>query len=145
MRKVALAASFALASCATLENFKQVDSSGHYVSPEIGQESETIAKDMASFLAAQIPPAKTILSLEPSKTEFHGALVGELTRKGFGVAEGGPLAGSVEVDYSLSLVGSGVVGRMSYQGKEASRFYVWTGKELAPGGRYALREENNEK
>ena len=144
MKKLVLVASLALAGCGTLSALNLPESSGSYVSPEVGPESGMIAKDMVAFLASQLPAAKTTLSLAPTNTQFHQDFVDELKRRGFGVSEGVPVQDSVEVYYAVSLLDRGVVVRMSFQGKEATRFYVRSGVEFALGGRYALREATNE-
>lgn len=141
MRELMLVTCLALAGCETLAGLTTTaTSAGSYVSPEItGTEAVAVAKDMAGFLASRFPYAKTTIALEPLKTEFHEALAQELGRRGFGVADGVPAKGSVELHYAISVFGNGIVARMRFQGKEASRYYAITDKGLALGGRYALR------
>jgi Conjugal transfer protein TrbH. len=139
MKTLALVACLILAGCETLSGFK-AKSSGSYVTVELTQaENETVARDMSWFLAGQLAYAKTTIALAPVKTEFNRALAEELARRGFGVADGVTPPGAVSVHYAISAMGDGVVARMRFQGKEASRYYTATEHGLQRGGRYSLR------
>lgn len=138
-KQLAIVACMVLAGCETLAGFR-APVPGSYAAPEITRvDSLTVARDMAGFLASQFPYAKTTLALEPIKTEFNQVFVGQLARHGFGVFEGRHLPGSVEVHYAVSTLDEGIVARMRFQGKEASRFYATTNEGLEFGGRYSLR------
>lgn len=140
MRELALIACLALAGCDTLAEFTTKSSVvGSYVEPAVtGAEAETVANDMARFLADQFPYAKTTIRLDPLKTQFRGLLIDELARRGFGIVES-PVPGSVLVRYAVTYLPGGVVARMRFNGKEASRFYAITGKGLSLRNNYAVR------
>jgi len=139
MKKLTLAACLILAGCQTLFESK-VPLPGSYVAAEItASDSLIVAKDMVGFLANQFAYAKTTIALDPIRTEFDRIFAEELGKRGFGVIEGNPIPGSVEVYYAVSVLDNGVVARMRFQGKEASRFYTLTEQGLQLGGRYALR------
>lgn len=139
MKKLMIVSCMILAGCETLSGFR-APQPGSYAPPEIvSSDSSAVARDMAGFLANQFPYAKTTLALEPIKTDFNQVFVWELARRGFGIVEGNPIPGSVEVHYAVSFLDNGIVARMRFQGKEASRFYAATETGVRPGGRYALR------
>jgi hypothetical protein len=141
MKKLMLVTCLILAGCETFPrlSFEQ-KTVGSYAAPEVnGAESAFVAKDMVSFLSNQFPYAKTTIVLDPIKTEFNQRFTEELARRGFGVIEGKLLPGSIEVHYAISALDNGVVARMRFQGKEASRFYALTDSGLTLGGPYSLR------
>lgn len=131
--------------CAHLEalNQKPQQQGISYVYTEISEEdSESVGEDMAKLLASQLPAAKTTLYIEPSNTYLREVLVDELAAKGFGILEMKPTQGpAVSFQYSITPLDNGVLVRMRYQGKIASRYY---GRQpdgsLVPSSKVAVRE-----
>lgn len=146
MKKVALLACMSLASgCTTFPQvFKQTSARSSYVAPEVSHaESEKIARDMARFLSAQLPPAKTTIELGQAGTSFHDILFTELVWKGFGVVESKPEDGkeTVSLRYFVTPLDTGIAVRMKYNQQVAGRFYNRTGAgQLSFASAYAVRE-----
>lgn len=142
MKKTALAICLLTSGCATFPALKQSKPSASYVSPEISlAESEEIARDMARFLSAQLPPAKTTIELDSSMSMFHEILFNELVWRGFGVIEHAPEDGdAVALRYFVTTLDTGIVIRMKYDRQVAGRFYNRVGNRLSFGNAYAVRE-----
>jgi hypothetical protein len=147
MKKTAMIMSLSLASagCATFPSFPIIkqfnvvkrEKTMNYVAPEINpDEAGRIAKDMAKFLAMQLPPAKTTLEIDSSGTSFHDILSTELVWRGFGVVEN-PEDGAVKLRYFVTPLDTGIVVRMKYDQHVAGRFYQ-RGTPLM-GGAYVVR------
>lgn len=124
--------------CATLTNFQnKVNSS--YVGAISTADAGEVTKDMAQFLADQLPPAKTTIELEPIKSPLHDMLLEQLTGKGFGVVA--QPEGAIALRYAVTQLDAGVLVRMKFQGKEASRFYDRTNTgSLSFNNSFAIRE-----
>lgn len=146
MKRAALIACMSLAAgCTTFPQvFKQTAARSSYVAPEVSHaEYEKIARDMARFLSAQLPPAKTTIELDPSGTSFHDIFFNELVWRGFGVVESKPEDGenTVPLRYFVTILDTGIVVRMKYSQQVAGRFYNRTGAgQLSFASAYAVRE-----
>lgn len=127
MRKTVLAMCLALSfsGCAHLEALKEKNAATSYVSKEIDDyDAEIVGEDMAKFLAGEFPAAKTTIYVEPSNTTLREVLAAELSEKGFGILEIRPDKGAaVVLQYYVTELGNGILLRMRYQGKIASRYY----------------------
>lgn len=141
MKKVALMVCLSFTSgCATFPQvFKQASIRSNYVAPEISHaEAEKIAKDMARFLAMQLPPAKTTLELDHSGSPFHDTLFTELVWRGFGVVEN-PEDEAVRLGYFVTSLDKGILVRMKYGQHVAGRFYNRNAGQIFANA-YAVRE-----
>lgn len=141
MKKVALMVCLSLTSgCATFPQvFKQTSARSNYVAPEVNRdESEKIARDMARFLAGQLPPAKITLEIDPSGTSFHDILFNELVWRGFGVVEHAD-ADAIQLRYFVTILDTGIVVRMKYNQQVAGRFYNRKAGQLLANA-YVVRE-----
>jgi hypothetical protein len=145
MKKTVLAMCITLSfsGCAHLEAMKEKNAATSYVSKEISDyDAETVGEDMAKFLAGEFPAAKTTIYIEPSKTTLREVLVDELSDKGFGILEIRPDKGSaVVLQYYVTELGKGILLRMRYQGKIASRYYGrMQDGDLSLSNKIAVRE-----
>lgn len=125
MKKIAFAVCISFTSgCASLPQiFKHSYARSNYVAPEVNHvEAGKIARDMAKFLAAQLPPARTTIEIDPAGTSFHDILFTELVWRGFGVVEH-PEDDSVRLRYFVTTLDTGIVVRMRYNDQVAGRFY----------------------
>jgi len=140
-----LIACLLLAGCETLHAvgkraFGKPQAVGSYSSPQLGNdESAKVARNMVAFLSSQFPYAQTTIRLDPIKTSFHESLVHALAQQGFGVTENAGVADAVPLHYAVTLLDSGVIVRMRFQGKEATRFCSKTTTGLGFYSAYALR------
>ena len=141
---------FLLSGCAALkETWKSGfgEKSRGYVSYVVADLSEIdsteLSKDVSQFLMNQLPAAKTTLELEPLKSPFHEKLRDQLSRKSFGIIEKNfrePWQG-VQVRYLITRYEGGLLVRVQYLGKTATRFYDRTQDgRLATSASYTLRE-----
>lgn len=132
-----------IAGCASFPGFKEPSAS--YVAPEVNSfEAEDVARDMAGFLAEQMPAAKTTIALEPSKALLHEILSAELKQRGFGVIDGDakPDEQAVAVRYFVTILDGGVLVRMMYRKHLAGRYYArLDGGKLSFSNRFSVREE----
>ena len=128
MKKVAMMVCLSFTSgCASFPQVSQVfnrpAARSNYIAPEISLgDTGRIARDMAKFLAVQLPPAKTTIELDPSGESFHDILSTELIWRGFGVVEH-PEEDAVRVRYFVTSLDTGIVVRMKYNEQVAGRFY----------------------
>lgn len=117
---------------------------GSYVAPEISRSDvDEITRDMSQFLMNQLPAAKTTLELEPLKNPLHAKLLDQLARKGFGIVESKPQTEPQEIQlrYLVTHLDRGLLVRLRYQNKEASRFYDRTvDGRLSLNTSYTIRE-----
>ena len=128
MRKevLVLCAALSFAGCAHLEALRDRNSAVSYVSKEISEhESEMVGADMAKFLSGQFPAAKTTIYVEPSNTLLRSVLVKGLTEKGFGILDIKPEKDPVVIlQYFVTGFDNGILWRMRYQDRIASRYYA---------------------
>jgi hypothetical protein len=151
MKALALAACLMLTGCETISytvrrvpDFimslnKPAEVPGSYSAELSIQDSERVARDMVRFLSNQFPYARTTIRLDPIKSDFHDAFVQSLMRQGFGVVEHGGIPDAVVLHYAVTLFPSGVIGRMSFQGREVTRFYARSANGLSINSAYAMR------
>lgn len=142
MKTIMVAILLSIAGCASFPEFNKPSSS--YVAPEINSfEAEDVARDMAGFLAEQMPAAKTTIALEPSKALLHEILSNELKERGFGVTGGvKPDQQVVSVRYFVTVLDGGVLVRMKYSKHLAGRYYArLNGGKLSFTNRFAVRED----
>jgi hypothetical protein len=131
---------FLVSGCAALK--EKMDAArnsqyGSYVAPDISTaDADDLSKDIAQYLMSQFPAAKTTLELEPLKNPLHAKLVDQLAVRGFGIVESKPQSEpqGVQVLYLVTRFDRGLVVRMLYQNKVASRFY-----DRAIDGRLSLQ------
>lgn len=122
-----------LGGCAALQEFQR-DQEPSYVAPEITtSETNRIAADLSDFLSQQLPPAKTTLAFKSDSTLFHKVLLVRLASKGYGIATGQAPSGAVLVRYYATILDNGILARVSYQDKIATRYYRRTEKGLSLG------------
>lgn len=139
---------FFLAGCASiqakLDAMEAKKMAGAYVSPEISKpDADEAASDIAQFLSAQLPPAKTTLDLQLSKNTFHAALIDKLMNRGFGIVQSNSLAeheDMVPLRYTVTTFGNGLLVELRYGGYVASR-YLPRGNDgrLSLHNKYAVR------
>lgn len=144
MKELALIACLLLSGCETLSGLAarvSTEPAGSYAVPELSdEEAGKIARNMVGLLANQFPYAKTTIRLDPVKSGFHDALVHALAQQGFGVVQNQRVADAVLVHYAVTTFDAGVVVRMRFQGKEATRFCSRTATGLNCNTAYAMRE-----
>lgn len=132
---------YVMTGCATLTHVTSQQS--NYIGMVSHADAEMVTKDMAGFLAEQLPPAKTTFSLDPMEDYFHYTLLENLGEQGFGVVVHAPEEEheAIALRYAVSPVESGVVVRMKFQGKEVSGFYGRASNGgLSFNNIYAVRE-----
>lgn len=120
-----------------------------YVAPQLtAADADVISADVVDYLARELPPAKTVLTLDPPPQDMIGpALIEQLPKKGFGMGFVDPNDNATEhpertlLRYVVVPFDSGFAVRLQYQGKEASRFYNrTTDGGLIAASRFTLRE-----
>lgn len=104
-----------------------------YVEPTVSEaEAATLASDAATYLVDPLPPAHTTLVLDPPAAKVQdtltAALIPALRERGYGVTLAQPgrsasSGGGVALRYIASPLDGGLLLRLQYQGKEASRHY----------------------
>jgi hypothetical protein len=135
----------AISGCASLQaKFAAMgEKSSTYVYADVNKtEASEITKDMAEFLASQLPPAKTTIQYEPAKHPFSAMLADQLKEKGFGLTSTKGDAGqAVSLHYQVTPYYQGIIVRFQYQKKEISRFYerLEDGR-VGPYSSYTVRE-----
>ncbi len=149
MKIIALAIClFMLSGCAALRdriasmnNPNPKEGSATFILRGIAESDSTqISQDIAQFLANQYPAAKTTIELDAVKSVLHAKLREQLTRRGFGVTEG-IMDSGVHVRYSVTPLESGLLVRMRYHKKYASRYYARDiDSRLSLQSRFTLRE-----
>lgn len=141
---LAVCVALSMTSCAHIEALLVEKSpSASYVAKEISEpDSEVIGKDMAKFLASQLPAAKTTIYIEPSDSVVHSVLVDDLVEMGFGILEIRPTQGpAVALQYSVTPLGNGVLVRMRYSDRVSSRYYGRLADgSLSTSGKISVRE-----
>ncbi|WP_052494158.1 hypothetical protein [Nitrosospira sp. NpAV] len=133
---------FTISGCAALKEKLEAIAErnrgyGSYVAPDISKsDADELTMDMSQFLMNQLPAAKTTLELEPLKNPLHAMLLDQLARKGFGIVESMPQTGQQgeQLRYLVTRLDRGLLVRLRYQDKEASRFY-----DRTVDGRLSLR------
>lgn len=119
-----------------------------YVAPELTTADATvIATDVIDYLSRELPPGRTVLTLDPPPQDVIGPqLINRLPQKGFGLGFVDPDDKTADrsemlLRYVVVPLDSGFVVRLQYQGREASRFYNrTTDGDLIPISRFAVRE-----
>lgn len=127
-----------------------------YVASEVtAADAETLASDIVKHLAVQLAPAKTTLVLdapESNNTKKEQAdlltpvLLEKLQSRGYGVAviDQENLTANqtgITLRYLISPLENGLVVRLQYAQKEATRFYPRnTTGVLVPGGSFTVRD-----
>lgn len=151
MKKIALImCMLSLSGCAALQAKMDAIAArstlGSYVAPEISKsDADEIAMDMAQFLAAQLPAAKTTLDLQLTKNKFHLKLIDQLTVRGFGIVQSKAQPeqeqqGTVPVRYAVTLFDKGVLVELRYGGLVASRYLPRANDgHLSLHNKYAVR------
>lgn len=130
---------------AKLEAMQAKATPGSYVASEISEsDANEVAMDMAEFLAARLPAAKTTLDLQLSANKLQTKLVDQLMVRGFGIIQSkvqSDQEGTVMLQYKITRLDAGVLVRLRYGGHMATRYL-----SRAPDGRlsrqnkYAVRE-----
>ena len=149
MKKIALImCMLSLSGCAALQSKLDAiaarSTPGSYVAPEISKsDADEIAMDMAQFLAAQLPAAKTTLDLQLTTNKLHMKLIDQLMVRGFGIVQSKAQPeqqGIVPVRYAVTLFDKGVLVELRYGGLVASR-YLPRGNDghLSLHNKYAVR------
>lgn len=148
MKALIIILMLALSGCAALQSkldaIAAKSTPGSYVAPEISKsDANEVAMDMAQFLAAQLPPAKTTLDLQLSSNKLHLKLVDQLMVRGFGIVQskGQPeQQGALPLRYSVTTFDKGVLVELRYGGHVASR-YLPRGNDghLSLHNKYAVR------
>lgn len=142
-----LALSLMLAACATSRPTMS------YVAKEItSADAATLAADAVTHLAGPLPPAHTTLVLDaPSPTAGQAdmltpVMVEKLRERGYGVTQADAKEGPKKeqgtmLRYLASPMDNGVVLRLQYLQREASRFYPRSSDgALMPGAPFAVRD-----
>ena len=117
---------------------------GSYVAPEITKsDADEIAMDVAQFLAAQLPAAKTTLDLQLTTNKLHMKLIDQLMVRGFGIVQSKlqpEQQGTVPLRYTITTFDKGVLVELRYAGLVASR-YLPRGNDghLSLHNKYAVR------
>lgn len=122
-----LAAALFLGGCAALRPTMS------YVEPSVtASDGQTLASDTVAYLSDPLPPARTIIVLDPPATKdrdsLTSAMLPALRKRGYGIELINPKTGKassagVPLRYIASPLDDGVLLRLQYQGIEASRFY----------------------
>ncbi len=129
---------------ARLAAMKANSTPGSYVAPEISaSDANEVAMDIAQFLSVQLPPAKTTLDLQLSKTSFHAMLVDKLMGRGFGIVQSKAQPEheqAMPLRYTITPLDKGVLVRLRYGGHAATR-YLPRGNDghLSLQNKYAVR------
>lgn len=129
-----LATTIFLCSCASPPR-----PSASYVDPSINTvDAKTLAEDAAAYLSNSLPPAKTMLLIDPPSTRsgadlLTSAMQVALREKGYGVLVISPQSGDPKeksdlpsgtaLRYLASPLENGLLLRLQFQKIEASRFY----------------------
>lgn len=136
-----------LSGCAALQakfaemNQKPTSVRGPYIAPVISQsDADEVAMNVAQFLAAHLPPARTTLVLPQATNQFHMRLVQQLMVRGFGVVQEAQIEGEVPLMYIVTPFDRGVLVRLRYGGTVATR-YLPRGLDgrLSLDNKYAVR------
>lgn len=127
-----------------------------YVAPEItATDAALLATDTVKFLTGPLPPAHTTLQLDApaasSKPDvLTPVLLEKLRARGYGVVEAdsktGPVRGQgVMIRFLASPLDHGVVLRLQYPQREASRYYPrGADGQLAAGTEFTVRHHNTQ-
>ncbi|MCW5320684.1 conjugal transfer protein TrbH [Verminephrobacter aporrectodeae subsp. tuberculatae] len=106
-----------------------------YVDPEVtANDAQTLSRDTVQHLSEPLPPAHTTLVLDPphsSDDMLTADMIGKLRARGYGIAQTdpqtGPKAGQgTPLRYLASPLNGGVVLRLQYLDREATKFYPRT-------------------
>jgi uncharacterized lipoprotein YajG len=101
-------------------------------------DSTEISQDIAQYMANQYPAAKTTIELDVVNNLLHKKLQEQLTRRGFGI---GASPEAVQLRYYVTALDTGLLVRMRYQYKVASRYYPRaTDGRLSMQSRFTVRE-----
>ena len=148
MKTLIIILMLSLSGCATvqskLEAIAAKSTPGSYVAPEISKsDADEVAMDMAQFLAAQLPPAKTTIDLQLSANKLHLKLIDQLMVRGFGIVQSKAQPehqGAVPLRYTVTTFDKGVLVELRYGGHVASR-YLPRGNDghLSLHNKYAVR------
>lgn len=117
---------------------------GSYVAPEISKsDANEVAMDMAQFLAAQLPAAKTTLDLQLTTNKLHMKLIDQLMVRGFGIVQSKSQPeqqGTVPLRYTVTTFDKGVLVELRYAGLVASRYLPRANDgHLSLHNKYAVR------
>lgn len=135
MKKTIIAGMFIslLGGCAALQDLQRGQYSS-YVAPEISPaEIDRISADLTGFLAQQLPPGRTTLAFKPELTLFHDVFLDELASRGYGIATAKAPEDAVHVEYYLTILDGGILARINYKDRIASRHYRRTEQGLSVG------------
>ncbi len=115
-----------------------------YVSDVSEADAAVLAKEITAFLGGQLPPAATNLVLQPPqfKNTLTPVLASELRGAGFGVAEPASApADAHRTRYRVSAMDTGILLRLPYDQKEASRWFARDSKgQLQAQSPFTVRE-----
>lgn len=117
---------------------------GAYVSPEISvSDANEVAMDVAQFLAAQLPPAKTTIDLQLTTNKLHMKLIDQLMVRGFGIVQSRAQPerqGAMPLRYTVTTFDKGVLVELRYGGLVASRYLPRANDgRLSLHNKYAVR------
>lgn len=137
-----------LSGCAALQSkldaIAAKSTPGAYVAPEISiSDADEVAMDVAQFLAAQLPPAKTTIDLQLASNKLHMKLIDQLMVRGFGIVQSKAQSehqGAVPLRYSVTMFDKGVLVELRYVGLVASRYLPRANDgHLSLHNKYAVR------
>jgi hypothetical protein len=138
-----------LAGCAAVQaKFAEINAKstpGSYVAPEITKaDVDEAAMDMAQFLSAQLPAAKTTLDLQASTNKLHPKLLDQLRIRGFGIVQSKEQfehQGAIMIRYMVTPLDNGVLVQLRYGRHIATRYLSRSNDgRLSFNNRYAVRE-----
>jgi len=127
---LSLVVALALSACATTSR-----PSMSYVAPTVtASDAQTLADDAVQHLADPLPPARTTLVLDTPRganDALTASMLEKLRARGFGVTQADPQTGpkadqGTPLRYLASPLENGVVLRLQYLGREATKFYPRT-------------------
>lgn len=141
---ILLMVAVALSGCAAMKDkfaSMSAQAGGSYVSEGITEvDSGVVAKDITDFLVEQLPAAKTTLGVSSSRSPFDALLREVLARSGFGVADDRSDS-AIPFRYLVTHLDKGVLVRLRYGNKEASRYYDRSADgQLALNSIFTVRE-----
>ncbi|WP_025902248.1 hypothetical protein [Tatumella sp. UCD-D_suzukii] len=119
-----------------------------YVSDKVRSiDANVLATDTVAYLSEALPPARTTLLIEPPKSgdAVTPVMLEKLRQRGYGVTTYTPQKGIVTpigtpFRYAVSPLDNGVWLRLSYPGKEATRFYLRTTAGLMANSPFTVKE-----